>query len=146
MKYPCPGDRDIHFFITVAYKYNLNRNPGFGCDNKGTKDISGTGKINEFFQSRKRILSAIIGITLLQLLYHADCMDSCIQNLFEHWLCGKPGIHKHVISLYSSSEHIPDKLDRNICFVHHTCLPNVITVCSVVNAIRNCIITVAFRG
>ena len=55
----------LRFFITVAYKYNLNRNPGFGCDNKGTKDISGTGKINEFFQPRKRILSAIIGITLL---------------------------------------------------------------------------------
>ena len=73
-------------------------------------------------------------------------MDSCIQNVFKHWLCGKPGIHKHITSLYSGSERIPDKLDGSICFVHHTCLPDFITVCPVVNAIRNFIITVAFRG
>lgn len=29
-------------------------------------------------------MSAIIGITLFQLLYHADCMDSYIQNVFKH--------------------------------------------------------------
>lgn len=46
-------------------------------------------------------------------------MDSCIQNVFKHWLCGKPGIHKHITSLYSGSERIPDKLDGSICFVNH---------------------------
>ena len=46
-------------------------------------------------------------------------MDSCIQNVFKHWLCGKPGIHKHIISFYSGSERIPDKLDGSICFVNH---------------------------
>lgn len=35
-------------------------------------------------------------------------------------LCGKPGIHKHIISFYSGSEHIPDKLDGSIRFMHHT--------------------------
>ena len=43
---------------------------------------------------------------------------------FKHWHCGKPGIHKHITSLYSGSERIPDKLDGSICFVHHTCLPD----------------------
>lgn len=30
-----------------------------------------------------------------------------------------PGIHKHITSLYSGSERIPDKLDGSICFVNH---------------------------
>ena len=31
----------------------------------------------------------------------------------------EPGIHKNIISLYSDSERIPDKLDGSICFVNH---------------------------
>lgn len=68
-------------------------------------------------------------------------MDSCIQNVFKHWLCGKPGIHKHIISFYSGSERIPDKLDGSIRFMHHTWFTELIAVCPVVNAIWNFIIS-----
>ena len=39
------------------------------------------------------ILSATVCVTLFQLLYHPDCVNSCIQDLSEHRLCCKPCVH-----------------------------------------------------